>query len=130
MSIRDFFFFSLNASNHRHNYLRCSEVLTRAYRSLSAWFSLSPRRLVITVGRLSFSQLKQNKLPLEKQGFHSSFPVSLIFWGPHQNEEFWAGNFRYFLAVGLAFVVSCTRHVVGSGRRLVVFFCRSIRLCA
>ena len=108
-------FFSSNASNHRHNYLRCSEVLTRAYRSLSAWFSLPPRRLVIAVGRLSFPVVAEQVASGETR-LSLEFPRFLSFFWRHQNEEFgleiFATSFLFWTGV---FFVSCTRHVVVVG---------------
>ena len=123
-------FFSLNASNHRHNYLRCSEVLTRAYRSLSAWFSLPPRRLVIAVGRLSFPVVAEQVASGETR-LSLEFPRFLSFFWRHQNEEFgleiFATSFLFWTGVFFCLVYPPRS---GRGRRLVVFFCRSIRLCA
>ena len=108
-------FFSSNASNHRHNYLRCSEVLTRAYRSLSAWFSLPPRRLVIAVGRLSFPVVAEQVASGETR-LSLEFPRFLSFFLAPPERRVWAGNFRYFLPVlDRRFFVSCTRHVVVVG---------------
>ena len=128
--MRVFFFFSLNASNHRHNYLRCSEVLTRAYRSLSAWFSLPPRRLVIAVGRLSFPVVAEQVASGETR-LSLEFPRFLSFFFGATRTKSLGWKFSLLPSCfGPSFFCLVYPPRSGRGRRLVVFFCRSIRLCA